>query len=189
MVPVDAPPLGARQIVFLLMIWAAGLGFMACSGGPPPKDHSVPKVDLIRYMGRWYEIASFQPWFQKGCNCTTADYGLMPGGTVAITNTCRKDSPTGDLGSAIGTAKVVRGSKGSQLKVSFRWPFEGDYWIVGLDPEYQWALVGHPHKKYLWVLSRKPVMDEFLYESIKFEAAELGYDISRLKKTVQTCWK
>ena len=165
------------------------MGFMACSSGPPPQDHSVPQVDLTRDMGRWYEIASFQPRFQKGCVCTTADYGLMRDGAVAVTNTCRQDSPTGEVDTAVGTAKVVPGSKGSRLKVSFQWPFEGDYWIVGLDPDYQWALVGHPHKKYLWVLYRKPVMDEALYQSLKAKAAELGYDVSRLKKTVQTCWE
>lgn len=162
---------------------------MACSSGPPPQDHSVAQVDLLRYMGRWYEIASFEPRFQKGCVCTTADYGLMRDGTVAVTNTCRQGSPEGEVDSAVGTAKVVPGSRGSRLKVSFQWPFEGDYWIVGLDPDYQWALVGHPHKKYLWVLSRQPVMDEALYQSLKAKAAELGYEVSRLKKTLQTCWK
>jgi apolipoprotein D and lipocalin family protein len=178
-----------RRLYILMMILAVGTGFAACSSGPPPKDHSVAKVDLLRYMGRWYEIASFQPSFQKDCVCTTADYGLMRDNTIAITNTCRKGSPTGEVDSVIGTAKVVRGSRGSRLKVSFQWPFEGDYWVVGLDPEYEWALVGHPHKKYLWVLSREPVMDEALYERLKAKAAELGYDVSRLKKTVQTCWK
>ena len=171
------------------MIWAAGLGFMACSGGPPPKDHSVGQVDLVRYMGRWYEIASYEPFFQRGCVCTTADYGLMRDGTVAITNTCRKGSPAGEEDSVIGIAKIVPGSRGSRLKVSFQWPFEGDYWVVGLDPEYEWALVGHPHKKYLWVLSRQPVMDEGMYENLIAKAAVLGYDVSRLKKTVQACWK
>ncbi|MFH2125303.1 MAG: lipocalin family protein [Pseudomonadota bacterium] len=165
------------------------MGFLACSGGPPPKDHSVAQVDLVRYMGRWYEIASYEPIFQRGCVCSTADYGLMRDGSVAITNACRKGSPGGKLDSAVGTAKVVRGSKGSRLKVSFQWPFEGDYWIVGLDPEYQWVLVGHPQKKYLWVLSRQPVMEDALFQSLQAKAAELGYDVSRLKKTVQTCWK
>ena len=108
---------------------------------------------------------------------------------MAVTNTCRQDSPMGEVDTAVGIAKVVPGSQGSRLKVSFQWPFEGDYWIVGLDPDYQWALVGHPHKKYLWVLSRNPVMDEALYQSLKAKAAELGYDVSRLKKTLQTCWK
>jgi apolipoprotein D and lipocalin family protein len=178
-----------RSIYILMMIWTVGMGFMACSSGPPPVDHSVPKVELLRYMGRWYEIASFQPRFQKDCFCTVADYGLMRDGTIAVSNTCRKGSPTGEEDTVIGTARVMKGSRGSRLKVSFQWPFEGDYWIVGLDPDYRWALVGHPHKKYLWVLSRKPVMEKGLYESIKFEAAELGYDVSRLKKTVQTCWK
>lgn len=178
-----------RRIYLLIMIWAAGLGLMACSGGPPPKDHSVDQVDLVRYMGRWYEIASFQPWFQRGCNCTTADYGLMRGGVVAITNACRKGSPTGELDSAIGTAKVVQGSRGSRLKVTFQWPFEGDYWVVGLDPEYEWVLVGHPYKKQLWLLSRQPVMEDALFKSLKAKAAKLGYDVSRLKKTNQACWK
>ena len=178
-----------RRFCLLLIICAAGMGFMACSGGPPPKDHSVDRVNLVRYMGRWYEIASYEPWFQKGCFCTTADYGLMRDGTVAVTNICCKGSPVGEKDIALGTAKVVRGSRGSRLKVSFQWPFEGDYWIVGLDPEYQWALVGHPHKKYLWVLSRQPAMDDALYESLKAKAKALGYDVSRLKKTVQTCWK
>ena len=69
------------------------------------------------------------------------------------------------------------------MKVSFFWPFSGDYWIIGLDPDYRWALVGGPGRDYLWILSREPSMDEDLYSRIVDLAKRRGYDVSRLLKT------
>ena len=146
----------------------------------------VPSVDLARYAGKWYEIARLPNRFQRDCATdTAASYTLRPDGKITVVNSCR--TPGGKVKSAKGTAKLASQKEpNSKLRVSFFWPFYGDYWILDLDPEYKWAVVGEPGRKYLWVLSREPRMDEDLYEQILDRAKQQGYDIEQMIKTRQT---
>ncbi len=149
-------------------------------------DHSVAGVDLARYSGLWYEIASLPARFQEGCVCSTAEYRVI-GDYVEVTNSCRQESPQGKLRRVTGKARPVPGSNNSRLKVTFFWPFSGDYWIVGLDPDYRWAMVGHPQRKYLWILSRQPELDEKTFVALLERARVLGYPVERLRRSDQSC--
>ncbi len=149
-------------------------------------DQTVTSVDLSRYMGKWYAISSLPAWFQKGCYCVTADYSLEEG-YVKVVNSCRKGASDGPLKASTAKAFVVPDTGNSQLKVQFFWPFKGDYWIIALDEDYRWALVGHPCKKYLWILSRTPEMDEKTYEMLVETARVKGYDTERLERILQDC--
>ena len=147
---------------------------------------TVPFVDLSRYVGKWYEMASFPQSFQRGCVASTADYSLNSDGTIKVVNQCRIDTLDGRLKTAVGTAKVVDTATNSKLKVTFFWPFSGDYWIVDLDPNYEWAVVGDPTRKYLWILSRTAQMDAAVYDGILSRLVDVhGYDLSRLNRTLQ----
>ncbi len=144
----------------------------------PPLE-VVPRVDLARYMGTWQEIASFPTWFQKGCIASTATYTLRDDGRVNVLNQCYKgsfDNPD----SANGTAWVVDPATNAKLKVQFFWPFSGDYWIIDLGSDYEYAVVGHPSREYLWILSRSPQMDEARFERILTRLKHQHYDTSRL---------
>ncbi|MCX9155821.1 lipocalin family protein [Niveibacterium sp. 24ML] len=143
---------------------------------------TVETVDIHRYAGLWYEIASLPNFFQRGCVATTAEYTLGEGGRLGVKNRCRKDTLDGDWKQSEGRARVVAPGK---LKVSFFWPFEGDYWILALDPDYRWALVGAPGRDYLWVLSRTPQMPEATYAAITQKAVALGFDLRELRRTPQ----
>jgi apolipoprotein D and lipocalin family protein len=145
----------------------------------------VDSVDLDRYLGRWYEIASYPMYFQKGCTATTADYALREDGLIEVINSCRKGTLDGKLKQAKGRAKVVDTETNAKLKVSFFGPFWGNYWIIDLDPDYQWAVVGGPKRKYLWILSRTPQMDQELYDEILARLPAMGYDPAGLNKTLQ----
>jgi apolipoprotein D and lipocalin family protein len=148
---------------------------------------TVPSVDLGRYMGRWFEIASFPQSFQKGCHCSAAEYSMTDKGYVRVVNTCRQDSVEGKVKTANGKAFVVDGSGNAKLRVQFFWPFRGDYWIIDLALDYTYAVVGDPSRKYLWILCRTPRMDEALYREILDRTAAKGFDISKLVRTDQTC--
>ena len=177
------------SIVNLLLIIAMAFllfGALSCEENAPADDHTVEAVDLARYAGKWYEIASLPAPFQEDCFCTTAEYSLQKD-HVKVLNQCRRGSVKGELDEAVGKAWPEEGSNNSRLKVSFFWPFKGDYWIIGLDQNYRWAMVGHPQRKYLWILSREPKMPEDLYQSLMGKAKDLGYDVSRLKLMVQEC--
>ena len=143
----------------------------------------VNAVDLNRYLGKWYEIASYPAWFQKGCTASTAEYSLLPDGKIQVINRCRKGSLNGPLKESNGKAEIVDTVTYAKLKVWFFWPFKGNYWIIDLDENYQWVVVGEPSRKYLWVLSRTPTMDEDLYCQITKTLPQKGYDPEKLRKT------
>jgi len=146
---------------------------------------TVPFVDLNKYAGKWYEIASFPQRFQKGCNCTTATYTLSDKGFVVVENRCNKDSVTGKISYIKGKAFVVKNSGNAKLKVQFFWPFRAKYWIIDLADDYSYAVVSHPNKKYLWILSRTATLDQSIYNGILNRLKEKGFDLSLLKATKQ----
>ena len=141
---------------------------------PPTVDH----VDLARYMGEWFEIARLPNPFQRRCARTTARYILGQDLHFKVVNGCI--TPEGEHLEAQGRARVVDLATGARIKLTFFWPFYGDYWILGLDPDYRWALVGTPDRKYLWVISRTESMDPALLDRILDRARELGYDLGLL---------
>jgi len=183
MIPIHGSP-GRAMLLILLF---ATLRVASADPGPvkPPPLESVPHVDLARYAGTWYEIASYPQRFQKGCTGTTATYTLRADGTVEVLNRCARDSLDGRVTVARGRAKVVDRTSNARLKVSFFWPFWGDYWIIDLGRDYEYAVVGHPSRKYLWVLSRTPTMAPALYEGILERLRGQGYDTARLCRTLQ----
>ena len=151
-----------RQIAPLLLpLLAADAG----ADGLPPLQ-TVPHVDLTRYMGTWYDVASFPQRFQKGCTGTVATYTLRADGTVEVLNRCARNSLDGKVTVARGRARIVDRKSNARLKVTFFWPFWGDYWIIDLGKDYEYAVVGHPNRNYLWVLSRTPTMAPEVYEGI-----------------------
>jgi apolipoprotein D and lipocalin family protein len=144
---------------------------------------TVPYVDLNKYAGRWYEIASYPQRFTKGCHCTTAEYTMTDKGYVIVENRCKKDSVNGKPSSIRGKAFVEKNSGNAKLKVQFFWPFTGKYWIIDLADDYSYAVVSHPNRKYLWILSRTSTMDESVYQQILARLEEKGFDLTKLQTT------
>jgi apolipoprotein D and lipocalin family protein len=146
---------------------------------------TVPFVDLSRYAGKWYEIASYPQVFQRGCHATTAQYNLSEKGFILVENRCRRDSLSGKQSYIKGKAFVQKNSGNAKLKVQFFWPFRAPYWIIDLAEDYSYAVVSHPNRQYLWILSRTPSMETATYDGILSRLRELNFDLSKLKKTVQ----
>jgi apolipoprotein D and lipocalin family protein len=140
----------------------------------------VQSVDLDRYIGTWHEIARYPNRFQKDCVATTATYALREDGKISVDNRCRKGSPDGPESTANGKAWVVDPETNARLKVQFFWPFSGDYWIIQLGDHYEYAVVGHPDRKYLWILSRTPKIEPELYARILARLKQQGYDPEQL---------
>jgi len=148
-------------------------------------NRPVETLDLQRYAGTWHEIARLPMFFQRQCvDRTTATYTARQDGSIEVRNACR--TKDGSMIESVGAARRVDGHPG-QLEVRFApawlsWlPYVwADYWVVDLDPEYRWAVVGGPSRKYLWVLSRTPTMDKALLEQIKAGAKRRGYPVDKL---------
>lgn len=146
---------------------------------------TVTNVDVKRYVGTWYEIARYPNSFQKGCVATKATYTLMEDGKIDVLNECFDGSMRGKLRTAQGKAKVVDNQTNAKLKVTFFWPFYGDYWIIDLGANYEYAVIGEPKRKYLWILSRTKTMEPELYKTILKKISEMDYDIAKLMITLQ----
>jgi apolipoprotein D and lipocalin family protein len=152
----------------------------------------VPHLDLQKYAGVWYEIARFPNRFQEKCaGDVTAEYQPRPDGRVTVINRCR--TRDGGSDAAEGVARPLEGAPSSALEVRFAPAFLsflpnvwGDYQVMALDDAYTYSLVGTPDRKYLWVLSRTPSMDEAAYQKLLAIAAGQGFATSRLVKTAQT---
>lgn len=176
-----------KCIVVLSLVILGGLCVAACAmtkkKAPAQELAVVPEVDLARYAGTWYEIARYPNRFQKDCFATSVTYTIRDDGTVEVINRCRSGSVNGEEKSIRGRAWSVDPTTNAKLKVQFFWPFRGDYWIIQLDTEYRYAVVGHPKRKYLWILSRTPDMDAATYDGILERLREQGYDTERLLRT------
>ena len=140
----------------------------------------VPHVELEKYLGKWYEIAHLPARFQEGCTDTSATYTLSEDGSISVFNECIRN---GKMKRAKGKAKVVDRHSGAKLKVTFFWPFYGDYWIIDLGKDYDYAVVGTPNRKYLWILSRTPQMDDKLFSQLVESVKSKGFDLNNLIKT------
>jgi apolipoprotein D and lipocalin family protein len=150
-----------------------------------PPLQTVERVELPRYLGTWYEIASFPQRFQQGCTATTATYTLRDDGDIDVLNRCRKGSLDGPEDSARGLARTTDPAASAKLKVTFFRPFWGDYWVIDLGRDYEYAVVGHPSRDYLWILSRSPAMPDDVYAGILSRLEAQGYETERLVKTPQ----
>jgi apolipoprotein D and lipocalin family protein len=163
---------------FVAAALALGLGG-GCGAFYPPLS-VVEYVDLDRYAGRWYEIARYPNSFERGCVGVTADYTPRDDGRIEVVNTCFESSLEGPERVIRGSARVADVTTNAKLKVTFFWPFEGDYWIIDLDEDYSYAVVGGPRRSFLWILSRTPQMDEDTYADIIDSLPSFGYDPDRL---------
>lgn len=147
---------------------------------------TVDYVDLESYLGTWYEIAAIPAIFEAGCVGTTATYDFSQTEDVSVLNTCNVGWRGGPERIAEAEAWIVDTETNAKLKVQFDGsPVAGDYWIIDLDEDYQWAAVGEPSRNYFWVLSRTPLLDEATYNGIIERAVEQGYDAERIKKAKQ----
>lgn len=165
-----------------LLLAVATLLWAAPGEARAPELPIVPKLDPVRYAGHWHEIASIPHWFERGCSLTTATYTLAADGRLHILNECLRD---GKPYQARAVAWHTGIAHDGEFNVRFIWPFSSAYWVIALDPRYQWAMVGHPSRHYLWILSRKRHLDFGIYKQLIQKAVALGYDPAKIQLTPQ----
>jgi apolipoprotein D and lipocalin family protein len=181
---------------FFFIMFLASAGFLSSARARAmnwgrPHLPVVASVDLERYLGRWYEIARLPNAFEKDDMVNiTAEYDLMPSGDLSIVNSCVRGN--GRVSGVGGIGRVVDPVSNSKIEVAFApkplrfLPFVwGNYWIIDLDFDYQWAVVGEPSRKFLWILSRQPVMSAELYNRLCASAEAKGFDTAELIKPQQ----
>jgi lipocalin len=181
--------MGKSLGIFLIVInfIAIGISFVSCKTQKTMIDKTVVKeLNIQKYLGTWYEIARYNHSFERGLVGVTANYSLRDDGKIKVLNSGYKKSLEGKFSQAIGKAKIPDPiNNPAKLKVSFFLFFYGDYYVLELDKEYQWALIGSSWDKYLWILSRKPQIENALYNELLHKLQNRGYDVSKLIKVEQ----
>lgn len=168
------------RLICLGMLAVLSTGLFGCSVFVADPPAVVSAVDVTRYMGLWYEVARYPQSFQAGCADTTAEYTLRDDGRVTVLNRCLEEGTTGEWREIKGTARVVDPSTNAKLKVSFFGPFEGDYWIIRLGENYEYAVVSDPTRQTLWILSRTAKLDTAVFDSLLADLSADGFDPGRL---------
>lgn len=156
----------------------------ACSKEPPLE--TVPNVDLKRFQGKWYEVASLPRPTQADCYGTIGVYTLTSDTTINLVHQCNLGSLTGPLSQSQASGKVTDPSATAKLSVDFGGGFYGDYWIIDLGEHYEFAVVGHPTRQYLWIISRTPALDSATLAGVLQRAQAKGFDTSHLQYTPQS---
>lgn len=174
-----------RSLALALLL--SGCSALVPTQPAPGLPTTVPAVDLSRYTGVWHEVARLPVSFQDGptlrCEGVTATYTARPDGRIDVTNRCRNALDGGAVREATAIGTPQPGSGNARLRVAFFWPFHGDYWVIGLDPEYRWAVVGTPDRDMLWLLSRSPEMAPADYARAVEIARGQGFPVERLQRT------
>lgn len=156
------------------------LGCEKISGGNTIDTTTVTELDLNRYLGQWYEIARYDHSFERGLVGCMANYSLREDGLIKVLNTGYKGSFDGKYKESEGKARRPDDSVPGKLEVAFFLNFWGGYYVLELDEDYQYVLVGSKTDKYLWILSRTPHMEQEDIDKLLVRAEERGYDISKL---------
>ena len=173
------------NILRAAFILFASVGLSSCK--TTQSLSTVNEVNLQKYAGQWYEIARLPNSFEKGLECVTATYTLGKNGKIEVLNKGYPEKEEGKFKTAKGRAWVPDGDFPGRLKVSFFWPFAGDYYIISLDENYSYALVGDPSRKYLWVLSRSKALDDQIYTDLIETARNNGFETDNLVRVKQDC--
>jgi lipocalin len=176
-----------RPSLRLFLIVPVVLTLAACTMAPPVTT-TVPSVDVSRYLGTWYEVGSVKQFFSVGLVNTTANYSLLPDGTIRVENSGNYFSATGPESRIVGSAVPVDASN-ARLNVSFS-GFNsadppGNYWVVDLDPDYRWAVVSDPTGTTAFLLSRTKVVSPALYQELLDRAAAKGVQTGGISPTEQ----
>jgi apolipoprotein D and lipocalin family protein len=170
------------KTVLLILIGMASISYGSAAQDLPTAE----KVDLRKYTGTWYEIARLPNSFEKGLECVTATYTLKENGKIRVLNK-GYSAKKGKYQTAKGTAWVPDKAFPGRLTVTFFWPFSGNYYIISLEEHYQYALVGDPSRKFLWVLARSKSLDESIYSELLDQAKNLGFDTNSILRISHNC--
>jgi apolipoprotein D and lipocalin family protein len=174
-----------KSILRLSLLISAFLFTSCFSTMKPAPLKTVPFVDLQRYLGDWYVFAHIPYSLEKGKVGTLDRYAMRPDGQMDNIFLFRKGSLDAPLQQWKGVAWVHDEKTNAEWRVQFIWPFRVPYLIIDLDPNYGWAVIGHPGRKLAWVLSRKTTLDEETYQGILKRLKEQGYDPTLLAKVPQ----
>ncbi|MDP4200330.1 MAG: lipocalin family protein [Bacteroidota bacterium] len=147
----------------------------------------VKSIDLQKYLGTWHEIMRLPNSFESGLTCVSATYSLKENGDIKVVNSGHKIDEPATIKTATGTAWIPNRDEPTKLKVRFFWPFYGNYWILALDDDYKYVMIGEPKRQYLWILARDKSLPARTIDALRAQAKAQGFDVAKLEQIAQDC--
>ncbi len=167
-----------------LTLFALVSGCETASKLPPLR--LVDKVDVPRFMGKWYVIANIPTFIEKGAHNATESYDLENDGSIAITFKFNKKSVDGPVVEYHPKAFIYDTKSNAEWRVQFLWPFLADYLVIDLADDYSFTVIGVPSRDYLWIMARSSKMNPKTYQSVIERIAAQGYDVSKIQMVPQS---
>jgi apolipoprotein D and lipocalin family protein len=156
-----------------------------CSSAAPPPLALAPNVDLARFMGDWYVIASIPTFIETGAHNAVESYRLETDGSIATTFTFREGGFDGEPKRYTPRGFVVEGTGNAVWGMRFVWPIKADYRIAYLSQDYGLVVIGREKRDYAWIMARQPQIAEADYQRLLGFLHDQGYDTARLRKVPQ----
>ncbi len=146
---------------------------------------TVPYVDIERFMGDWYVIANIPTFIEKRATNAIESYRLNSKGQIETTFTFFQDNPSGKKKVYRPTGFIYNTETNAEWRMQFIWPFKAPFLVIDLDDDYSYTVIGVPNRKYVWIMSREPILSDDTFSKITQRLAGIGYDISKIQKIVQ----
>lgn len=172
-----------KRFAFLYLPLALALG--ACQSVALPPIKTVAHVDLPRFMGDWYVIASIPTFIERGAYNAIESYRLNADGSIATTFTFRQGGFDGEPKRYTPTGYVFDTESNAVWGMQFLWPIKADYRVVYLDPDYTQTIIGRDKRDYVWIMARQPALPAADYARLLALLAEQGYDVSKIQRVPQ----
>ena len=193
MINPTSPPSRARALLHGICLGLVAVLFTACAStkthsmkAPPTPLRTVPRVDLPRFMGDWRVIANIPYFAEKGCVDSIESYALRPDGKIENWFTYRKKTLDAPQKTIRAQATVVNPQTNAEWKVKFFGLISAQYFVIDLDANYQWTVIGHPSRNYGWIMAREKTLPNATYEALLDRLAAQGYDPGRFVKVPQS---
>lgn len=166
----------------IAMVCGAAFMFVACTTQTFPELKAVDNVDIERFMGVWYVVGNIPTWIETEAFNAVEKYELDDNGTVKTTFTFNKGSLDGPVKTYRPRGFVKDGTGNAIWGMRFIWPIKADYRIIYLDPAYETTVIGRQKRDYVWIMARKPTLDDATWRQVEEVVVEAGYDLTKLRR-------
>jgi apolipoprotein D and lipocalin family protein len=167
------------------ILLAAAFLLSGCQSTPQPPLEQAPHVDLSRFMGDWYVIASIPTFIERDAYNAVESYRLAPDGTIETTFTFRAGGFDGKPRRYTPRGFVFDHESNAVWGMRFVWPVKADYRIAYVSPDYGQTVIARVARDYVWIMARTPSIPDADYERLVQFVAAQGYDVSLLRKVPQ----
>jgi apolipoprotein D and lipocalin family protein len=174
-----------QPTLILVVALAIALTQLGCTSASRPPLTTVDELDLERFMGDWYVIASIPTRLEREAHNAVESYRHEGEGRIATTFSFRKGAFDGPEKRYTPTGFVREGSGNAVWGMRFVWPIKAEYRVMYVDPEYRTTIIGRTKRDYVWIMAREPELPDVELEGLIERAVDVGYERDAIVRVPQ----